>query len=137
MLTDEEKKKRHAASVRKWEDAHPQGRSEINRRYRENHPEQVRDSARKYREEHRTERNALSEKYNRRVGGHPEPTRPRPNGCEVCGEVNGAGRLHLDHDHETGKFRGWLCFKCNMSLGYMKDSPELLRALIDYVERNS
>ena len=46
--------------------------------------------------------------------------------CALCGSVEGAGRrLCMDHDHTTGKFRGWLCSSCNMWLGRMGDSPIL------------
>ena len=59
--------------------------------------------------------------------------RPSPSGCEVCHQEY--GRLDFDHDHETGMFRGWLCRRCNLMLGYAKDSPSLLRVLADYVEK--
>ncbi|MFI2736620.1 endonuclease domain-containing protein [Streptomyces sp. NPDC018711] len=35
--------------------------------------------------------------------------------CAVCGQ-NGR-RLVLDHDHETGLVRGWLCSSCNTREG--------------------
>ncbi len=40
----------------------------------------------------------------------PKATRPRPEFCELCGQKPPVGRkiLHLDHDHKTGLFRGWL-----------------------------
>lgn len=62
--------------------------------------------------------------------------RVRPTHCEVCGQPEQAkGRgLSFDHDHATGKFRGWLCSGCNCSLGYAKDSPVVLRKLADYLE---
>lgn len=57
--------------------------------------------------------------------------------CEVCGKPaseNRDGVTVFDHNHETGEFRGMLCNDCNRSLGMMKDSPELLRKLANYVE---
>jgi hypothetical protein len=55
----------------------------------------------------------------------PAPTRPEPSVCEICGspEKNGTSRsLALDHDHETGAFRGWLCNDCNLILGRIGDN---------------
>ena len=48
-----------------------------------------------------------------------------------------AGRdrhLHVDHDHETGKIRGLLCHACNIVLGLVKDDPDRLRLLANYLE---
>lgn len=57
--------------------------------------------------------------------------------CEICGTEEPGGKwgvLSLDHDHETGEFRGVLCAHCNMALGHVKDSPAILRAMIEYLE---
>jgi hypothetical protein len=62
--------------------------------------------------------------------------RHEPDHCELCGRHRGARRLCLDHDHTNGRFRGWLCFPCNMGLGQLQDRPELLRLAADYVERH-
>ena len=72
-----------------------------------------------------------------RTGVDPATLTRRPDLCEVCGEPPKFKVLHLDHDHKTKKFRGWLCHHCNTSLGQMKDSPELLRKLADYLERTN
>jgi len=40
---------------------------------------------------------------------------------------------HLDHCHATGKVRGLLCNKCNVSLGHMEDSIERLEMCIKYI----
>lgn len=62
--------------------------------------------------------------------------------CSLCGfvpppgGVKAASRLHVDHDHETGRVRSLLCNGCNRGLGYLQDSPELLRAAADYIERH-
>jgi hypothetical protein len=42
--------------------------------------------------------------------------------------------LVVDHDHQTGKIRGLLCIHCNRGLGFFKDSPELLRFALKYME---
>lgn len=70
----------------------------------------------------------------RRNRGLPEPTRPCPEVCENCGRPPGKKSLALDHCHATGRFRGWLCGSCNITLGHMKDSPALLRSLAVYLE---
>ncbi len=50
--------------------------------------------------------------------------------CEICWE---SGVICFDHDHKTGKFRGWICQRCNRVLGFVKDNKELLNRLIDYL----
>lgn len=62
---------------------------------------------------------------------------PEPKNCEACGIPftqfrNGAC---VDHDHATGKFRGWLCSPCNTALGHAKDSRDRLQLLINYLDR--
>jgi len=44
---------------------------------------------------------------------------------------------HVDHDHETDKVRGILCFNCNQALGNVRDSPEVLQNLIDYLAKHA
>lgn len=61
-----------------------------------------------------------------------------------CGATT---NLHIDHDHDCCDFppnkgkqscgqcvRGWLCSPCNRSLGALRDCPERLRGLADYIE---
>jgi len=59
--------------------------------------------------------------------------RPRSKYCESCGKKC---KTYFDHDHVTGKFRGWICSNCNFALGQVKDSSEILALLIAYLERN-
>ena len=57
--------------------------------------------------------------------------RKRPNQCEICGAM---GKICFDHDHETGKFRGWICLRCNFALGLVKDNIEILFTMIKYLK---
>ncbi len=63
--------------------------------------------------------------------------------CAICGaelgrEVNNMSgrpeRLHVDHCHKTNVVRGLLCGRCNLCIGRMEDSPELLRRAANYLE---
>ena len=58
--------------------------------------------------------------------------RKKPKTCAVCRRRGQP--IHYDHCHKTGLFRGWLCRDCNAVLGYVRDSPRLLRRLADYLE---
>lgn len=53
--------------------------------------------------------------------------------CECCGRET--DKLNLDHDHVTGKIRGWLCRSCNLALGHVKDDVTHLRCLIAYLTK--
>lgn len=65
--------------------------------------------------------------------------------CAVCKRDNeqfdkvkdDVRRLHVDHDHATGKVRGILCSKCNFALGCVRDDKEILNKLIKYLEKNN
>ena len=63
---------------------------------------------------------------------------PRPTedyACDICETITPASKLHLDHNHNTGKFRGWLCRTCNTGLGSLGDSQIGLQKAIDYLRR--
>lgn len=63
--------------------------------------------------------------------------------CPIClgneKDVKGRGNTKngswvIDHCHETEKFRGWLCHKCNRALGGFDDNIEILNRAIDYLK---
>ena len=53
--------------------------------------------------------------------------------CAICHSDGGLRGLMLDHDHDTGAPRGWLCALCNTALGMFQDDPNLLRAAFRYL----
>jgi len=85
-------------------------------------------------ERHQCWKGGISSKEFRRQQREQNAGRPMPKMCDVCSEEKS---LFFDHDHKTGKFRGWLCSHCNFALGHAKDSPELLFKLIEYLKKNA
>lgn len=66
------------------------------------------------------------------------PKPPSDHVCPLC--LRGADELGytspfvLEHDHETGEFRGWVCHDCNTALSRVRDEVETLKRMIDYLE---
>lgn len=59
-----------------------------------------------------------------------------PDKCESC-DIPASELLKglfVDHNHATNQFRGWICTRCNVALGMAKDDPNILLALIKYLE---
>lgn len=58
--------------------------------------------------------------------------------CKICGVLRLPEQrvLVVDHNHETGKIRGLLCHPCNMGIGQLKDSVDILRKAILYLEES-
>lgn len=54
--------------------------------------------------------------------------------CPICGSVS--SNVHLDHDHETGNIREFICSNCNLALGLLNDDPERMRRMIAYVRKH-
>lgn len=137
------------AKYQAYRDANKEHIAVVNKAYREENAEKIRASKRRWyrlnkvrvRAKHRAYRLANLEKYRatqRRGQGLPEPTRPVPKLCEACGRVPRSIKgMNLDHDHKTGKFRGWLCSHCNRGLGLSGDTRESLVRMIAYLDRSS
>lgn len=58
--------------------------------------------------------------------------------CAICGitaEEIGK-KLIVDHNHETLKIRGLLCWRCNSGLGFFKDNQAHLAMAIEYLVKH-
>lgn len=55
--------------------------------------------------------------------------------CTICGiHQNQLTRnLAVDHNHKTGTVRGLLCTKCNIGIGKLQESVEILKKSIEYI----
>ena len=55
--------------------------------------------------------------------------------CAVCNiHQDDLGQiLDVDHDHETGKVREMLCWRCNRAEGLLKGNTETITKLLNYI----
>jgi hypothetical protein len=57
------------------------------------------------------------------------------NTCYICGSTPYENKkLHIDHDHKTGKIRGLLCARCNWYLAKIEKDPEILNKIKKYLQ---
>lgn len=84
----------------------------------------------------------LKFKYNLTMGDLVAALEEQGGGCAICLDTlpdllvyEGRRRGYaIDHNHETGKFRGVLCLPCNSMLGMAKDSEGLLISAANYLK---
>ena len=57
---------------------------------------------------------------------------PLGNPCQCCGRTD--KMLFCDHDHKTGKFRGWLCQTCNTALSRLGDDLTGVMKMVNYLK---
>ena len=83
------------------------------------------------------------EQFNERVLVKLKKQNPLPpnHQCPIClrkeEEINHKKPWCCDHDHDTLQFRGWLCQKCNQSLGTVETAARSILYLTDAALRNS
>ena len=132
-------------------------RDERNRAWVRANPERVKAAGKKWRDankEHNRKRKAVwcaANKHRRRgyvlrgtyrlsVAEYDALLAAQNGGCAICGEAETGARsskLHIDHDHATGKVRALLCNHCNRGLGGFRDDPDRLRRAILYLVKHS
>ena len=57
---------------------------------------------------------------------------PQPTHCESCGDIP-KKHMVMDHCHETGRFRGWICDQCNVGIGNLGDNIAGLEKGLSYL----
>lgn len=102
-----------------------------NKRWQIAHRERMRELNRTSYYKHKEKRQAASRLYKRNKMGIKDADSAAKTGtCPICGIT---ASLVLDHNHNSGLFRGWLCSHCNLALGLFKDNYYLLIAATRYL----
>lgn len=73
---------------------------------------------------------------------YEETLRSQDFRCAICKTdkpslVSGTETFVIDHDHETGLFRGILCNRCNLLIGSAEEKVLILASAIRYLEDHS
>lgn len=70
----------------------------------------------------------------RKRRGLPDPIRAEPAVCDCCKRPQEKRAMAIDHDHDTGAFRGWLCFECNIGIGKLGDNLVGVMRAVRYLQ---
>lgn len=79
--------------------------------------------------------NDLQKHYGISIEQYMDMHKAQKGRCACCGKHRSSfkRRLHVDHDHKTGRIRGLLCTQCNPGIGYFQHSVERLKQAIQYL----
>jgi hypothetical protein len=98
-------KAKHKRASQRWYEEHPGYKAAANKKFRQKYPERYAAINRKclY--------GITKEEYDQLLVS-------QKNCCALCGkhQLTMKRRLHVDHNHRTGKVRGLLCGACNIGL---------------------
>lgn len=122
--------RQYQAKVRK---ERPDYNAAIQAKYWKVHRKEMTEKQRERRRNNRIEYNI---QQNLRILRRKEKIagRKKPESCEICGANDRV--IVFDHNHEIGKFRGWICHNCNAVIGMAKEDPDVLQRIIEYLNRN-
>ena len=84
----------------------------------------------------------LKYKYSVTISELEDTLKEQNNNCAICKSElpdllvykDRRRGYAIDHNHNTGEFRGVLCLECNTLLGMAKENKNILLAAIDYLE---
>lgn len=107
-----------------------------NRGWAQRNPGEAARRSREWVAANRDRSRAIQLRAKRKAMRIPDAPYPKPECCENCGRKPfGINQMHLDHDHVTGKFRGWLCGSCNRGIGMLGDDIAGVERAIAYLKR--
>lgn len=123
--------------LKQWRKDNPERTTELNKRWTDKKPEAKKKANHNWYVQNRERE--LQRRKARAYDFSPEEQEQMlkaQNGvCAICGKSDEPRSLCIDHNHKTGKVRGFLCRKCNYGLGRFEDNISLLEKAIKYLRR--
>jgi hypothetical protein len=118
--------------------ANPLPARERAKQWAKENPERVAANHARYRADGRKKaadrRSYLKRTYGITPEDYDETLAAQGGVCAICGRKPRSDiSLHVDHDHESGRRRGLLCFKCNNALGDFRDDIVQLQRAVSYL----
>lgn len=138
-------KARKAATGKAWRESHPERMAELQQSWHESNPGRMSAIAHASYERNREAVLARTtawrkdnidsvrdrhyfQKYGLAPGQYAAMLQEQGGCCEICGKAPGKYRLHVDHDHVSGRVRALLCSRCNTLVANI-ESPLFEQAL--------
>ena len=118
-MTVEPKRKYPHKSTHAWRQANPDAMRRLKKSWNERNPERAR--AIQYKAH-------LKLRYNVTPEQVQEAFVKQNGACAICFSVS--RKLVVDHDHDTGEFRGLLCRGCNAALGVVEANLDRIAAYL-------
>jgi formylmethanofuran dehydrogenase subunit E len=106
--------------------------ADISRKWRKNNPEEAKRRKKQWAINNPEKVYRMGQRHGwKSLGLDPDDIEKKlsnhKGGCEICGKPPGIyEKLSVDHSHITKKFRGFLCYRCNLGIGQFNDDPDLL-----------
>jgi len=79
---------------------------------------------------------SLKKRYGITIEEYDSMFKKQNNRCAICGrEYTSGRRFHVDHNHTTKEIRGILCHNCNVAIGHANEDTDILRKMIEYLDK--
>jgi len=114
---------------RRWRESHPGYNAVKKREARAENPQKMRRYSRNWaaQNQEKVKNHRLKTLYGITLTDWLDIHSRQDGKCAIC--KKSTKQLMVDHNHETGKVRGLLCFQCNNGLGYVEIVGWLRNAL--------
>jgi hypothetical protein len=126
-----------AAKKRRY-DADPSKVVRAVQAWRRENPERFREYQAEYRSRPENKRKMRDLYYRRTFGitadDFDRMLAEQSGACAICGErPEVEARMHVDHEHATGRIRGILCSRCNHAIGLLREDVALFERAVRYL----